>query len=48
VFEKKGLFDIIGAWFTGIDIELFAKRTYLSKSAQLDKDAEYIYFWEFP
>jgi hypothetical protein len=41
VFEKKGLLDIIGEWESGILTELFANLVNLSKSAQLDKAAEY-------
>jgi hypothetical protein len=48
VFVKYGLLDIIGAWLEGIHTILFAKRVYLSKSAQFDIAVEYIYVCELP
>jgi hypothetical protein len=38
---EKGLFDIIGAWFIGIHVVIFANLVYLSKSVQLDTEFEY-------
>jgi hypothetical protein len=44
VLLNKGLLDIKGEWFIGIQTILFANLTYFSWSSQFDNDEEYISF----